>query len=71
MNPGIVSYEDLQQLSGRKQPGAVEAWARERRIPFERGADGRIWTTVEALTIHLTGGNRANRVEFTGHGQAA
>ena len=65
MNPAIVTFDDLQAISGRKRPGDVEAWAREKRIRFERGADGKIWTTVGALDYHLIGVNSGREeIEF-------
>lgn len=65
MNPAIVTFEDLKALSRRNRPSDVERWAKDRRIPFERGGDNTIWTTVDALNAHLMGGqNERKAIEF-------
>lgn len=45
----IVTFEDLQELSGCRQVGKVVSWLESSRIPHVVGSDGKPRTTQEWL----------------------
>lgn len=56
MVPGILQFADLQELCrpGRKpRLRTVEAWLRDRRVPFTYDGNGGCVTTLEAFNYAL------------------
>jgi len=61
----IVSFEDLQALSGMVQVGKVVDWLREQHIRFVIGGDGKPRTTKDLLEEDLSGQKReATAIRF-------
>ena len=54
----IVPFEDLQELSGSRQPSKVVKWLEASRIPHVIGNDGKPRTTQEWLNKWLDGGKQ-------------
>ena len=63
----LVDFEDLQLLSGYKQPSKVCRFLKENRIPFVVGSDGKPRTTDDMLNEGLKddGSKKATEVRFS------
>lgn len=63
----IVSFEDLQELSGSRQPSKVAKWLEASRIPHVVGSDGKPRTTKDWLDRWLEDkhGKQSTEVRFT------
>ena len=63
----LVDFEDLQLLSGFKQPSKVCRFLKENRIPFVVGSDGKPRTTDDMLNEGLKddGSKKATEVRFS------
>jgi len=64
----LVDFEDLQLLSGYKQPSKVCRFLRDNRIPFVIGSDGKPRTTDDMLNEGIKDDRRkkATEVRFSG-----
>ena len=60
----VVPFEDLQALSGYKQPSKVIAFLREHRIRYVIGGDGKPRTTSDFLSEDLDGEKQAATILF-------
>lgn len=63
----LVDFEDLQLLSGFKQPSKVCRFLKDNRIPFVIGSDGKPRTTDDMLNEALRNdrSNKATEVRFS------
>ena len=59
----IVDFEDLQKLSGCRQPSKVAEFLRMSKIPHVTGRDGKPRTTQEWLNKWLEKGNEEATTE--------
>ena len=53
MHEGLITMEQLFELTGFKQKAALKRWLRENRIVFQEGAGGRPVTTLAAFQRSL------------------
>jgi arsenate reductase-like glutaredoxin family protein len=62
----IVSFEDLQELSGCRQVNKVVSWLESSKIPHVVGSDGKPRTTQEWLNRWIERGqqNATTQVRF-------
>ena len=62
----IVTFEDLQELSGCRQVNKVVSWLESSRIPHVVGSDGKPRTTQEWLNRWMERSNedRTTEVRF-------
>ena len=62
----IVTFEDLQELSGCRQVGKVTSWLVSSNIPHVVGSDGKPRTTQEWLNRWIERGqqNATTQVRF-------
>ena len=60
----VVSFSDLQALSGYKQVSKVIAFLREHRIRYVIGGDGKPRTTSDFLSEDLDGEKQASTILF-------
>ena len=61
----VVSFSDLQALSGYKQVSKVIAWLREHRIRYVVGGDGKPRTTSDFLSEDLDDKKQATPIRFS------
>ena len=63
----VVHFEDLQLLSGYKQPSKVCRFLKDNSIPFVVGSDGKPRTTTDMLNkgIKDENDNEATEVRFS------
>ena len=68
---GLVSTEDLMKVTGYKSAGHIESWLQKNHIPYIRGKEGNILTTIDKINDALDGEkNRMKSIEF-GNGSKA
>lgn len=53
MNDNLVTYEDIQAVSGAKSPAEAAAWLGGHSIPFFKGKNNRPSTTLKAFNAAL------------------
>lgn len=53
----IVTEDHLKEVTGYSARGHLEHWLRANRIPYYRGKDGRLFTTIGLLESVKTGGS--------------
>ncbi|MEM9388785.1 MAG: DUF4224 domain-containing protein [Pseudomonadota bacterium] len=51
MTDGILQFERLAEIVGRKSPARVVEYLRSERIPYRLNADGKPYTSVQALGL--------------------
>jgi len=61
----LVSKEDLLKVTGYKKVGHVESWLQQNHIPYFRGKQGNIITTIDKINQALDGvKKRSELIEF-------
>ena len=64
----LVSTEDLMKVTGYKTAGHIESWLQNNHIPYFRGKERNIITTIDKINDALDGAKkRMKTIEF-GHG---
>ena len=52
MKSEIISFQELQEISGFQRLSDVTRWARDNSLPV-KGCRGGVWTTITALNMAL------------------
>ena len=67
MSPELVSEKDLKAWLDYKNPGDVEKWCKNNRVPYAYGKGGTICTTVSAINNALFGAAKkeVGEIRFT------
>ena len=60
----VISFEDLQKLSGCRQQTKVVEWLKASQIPHVIGSDGKPRTTHQLLERWLEGSRGTTEVRF-------
>ncbi len=67
----LVSTEDLMKVTGYKTAGHIATWLQKNHIPYIRGKEGNIITTIDKINDALDGEKKQMKpIEF-GHGPKA
>ena len=60
----VVPFEELQELSGYRQPSKVAGWLRENKLRYVLGGDGKPRTTSDFLSEDLDGTKQITTILF-------
>ena len=61
----LVSTEDLMKVTGYKTAGHIESWLQNNHIPYFRGKERNIITTIDKINEALDGEKkRLKSIEF-------
>ncbi|MCP5136548.1 MAG: DUF4224 domain-containing protein [Gammaproteobacteria bacterium] len=63
-HPAVVTEETLFAMTGYKRSGDLRTYLTEKRIPFQVGKQGRVWTTTDALNKGLGVSNTTPEIVF-------